>query len=117
MKKLKKFAKYGSLIAVLGTLILFGTDGYVKTKTYDAISSEKDILQSEEKADAILVLGAQVKPDGKPCLMLEERLNTGIQLYKKGAADRIIMSTACPCWCTLLQSRWIARRRSWNRRL
>ena len=92
MKKLKKFAKYGSLIAVLDTLILFGTDGYVKTKTYDAISSEKDILQSEEKADAILVLGAQVKPDGKPCLMLEERLNTGIQLYKKGAADRIIMS-------------------------
>lgn len=92
MKKMKKFIKYGCLIAVLGTAILFGIDGYVKTKTGGAISSEEDVILSEKKADAILILGAQVKPDGKPCLMLKERLNTGIQLYKEGAAERIIMS-------------------------
>lgn len=92
MKKIKKFAKYGGMVAIIGAVILFGTDSYVKIKSGDAILSEEDVLQSEKKADAILVLGAQVKPDGKPCLMLQERLNTGIRLYKEGAADRIIMS-------------------------
>ena len=91
-KNTKSFIKYGCFIAIIGAVILFGTDIYVKHKAGDAISSEEALLQSKEKADAILVLGAQVKPDGTPCLMLKERLNTGIQLYKEGAADRIIMS-------------------------
>ena len=92
IKKIKTFLKYGGSAAVIGTVVLFGTDHYVKMKAGSAISSEEDVIHSEEKADAILVLGAQVKPDGKPCLMLKERLDTGIRLYQEGAADRIIMS-------------------------
>ena len=80
------------MAALIGAVVLLGTDSYVKIKAGSFITSEADVVQSEKKADAILVLGAQVKPDGNPSLMLKERLNTGIQLYKEGAADRIIMS-------------------------
>ena len=38
-----------------------------------------------------MILGAGVK-DGKPKPMLRDRLLTGIELYKSGAADKIIMS-------------------------
>ncbi len=91
-KKLKKLAKYSSLLAIMGAVVLLCTDGYVKKKAGGAISSEEAVVDAEQKADAILVLGAQVKPDGKPCLILKERLDTGIRLYQEGAADRIIMS-------------------------
>ncbi len=80
------------MAALIGAVVLLGTDSYVKIKAGSFITSEADVVQSEKKADAILVLGAQVKPDGNPSLMLKERLNTGIQLYTEGAADRIIMS-------------------------
>lgn len=91
-RKMKKYIRYGCSIAVIGIMVLFGTDGYVKAKAKDAILSEDDIIQAEKKADAILVLGAQVRADGQPSTMLKERLNTGIQLYKEGVSDRIIMS-------------------------
>ena len=42
--------------------------------------------------DCILVLGAGLLPDGKPSLMLTERINTGVALYKGGAAPRLLMS-------------------------
>lgn len=92
MLRIKKLFRYGCMAALIGAVVLFGTDSYVKIKAGNFITSEADVVQSEKKADAILVLGAQVKPDGNPSLMLKERLNTGIQLYKEGAADRIIMS-------------------------
>lgn len=92
MLRIKKLFRYGCMAALIGAVVLLGTDSYVKIKAGSFITSEADVIQSEKKADAILVLGAQVKPDGNPSLMLKERLNTGIQLYKEGAADRIIMS-------------------------
>lgn len=42
--------------------------------------------------DCVLVLGAGLLPDGKPSLMLTERINTGVALYKSGAAPRLLMS-------------------------
>ncbi len=92
LKKIVKLFGYGCILAITGAVILFGTDCYVKATAAAAITSEDEVTGSEEKADAILVLGAQVKADGQPSLMLKERLNTGIQLFKDGAADRIIMS-------------------------
>ena len=50
-----------------------------------------DTFKNDEKADCILILGAGVK-DGKPKPMLRDRLLTGIELYKSGAAEKIIMS-------------------------
>ncbi len=45
-----------------------------------------------EKADCILVLGCGVWSNGTPSWLLRNRLDKGIELYKRGVADRIIMS-------------------------
>ena len=46
----------------------------------------------ENTADAILVLGAGVRADGTPSNMLEDRLLTALELYKKGVSRRILVS-------------------------
>ncbi len=92
MQDVKRVIRYGVMLAIAGAVILFGMDSYVKIKSGDMILSEKEAVRADEKVDAILVLGAQVKADGQPSLMLKERLETGIQLYKDGVSDRIIMS-------------------------
>ena len=42
-------------------------------------------------ADCIMILGCGVR-NGEPSPMLKDRLDTGIELYKKGLAPKIIMS-------------------------
>lgn len=48
--------------------------------------------KSEFRPDAILVLGAGVRGDGTPSMMLEDRLLTCLRLYEAGVASRIIVS-------------------------
>ncbi len=43
-------------------------------------------------ADCILVLGAGVRPDGTPSPMLKDRLDTGVALYKGGAAPKLLLT-------------------------
>lgn len=43
-------------------------------------------------ADCILVLGCGVRPDGTPSHMLEDRILTGMELYERGASNRLLMS-------------------------
>jgi len=57
--------------------------------TRHPISSE-----SFRHAEAALVLGARVWPDGRPSRFLQERVVTGVRLYRRGLVDRIIMSGA-----------------------
>ena len=45
-----------------------------------------------KKYDAIVVLGAGLRPDGTPSNMLEDRLRGAVELYKKGIAPKIIVS-------------------------
>lgn len=45
-----------------------------------------------EGPDCILVLGCSVKPDGTPSDMLRDRIETGVALYKAGAAPKLLMS-------------------------
>lgn len=46
---------------------------------------------SKEKFDCVLVLGAGVRGDS-PTPMLKERLSKGLEVYKTGCTDRILMS-------------------------
>jgi len=46
-----------------------------------------------EKADCIMVLGCGVRGT-EPSPMLKDRLDTAIELYKKGVAEKILMSGA-----------------------
>ena len=47
---------------------------------------------SEKKVDCIIVLGARVYEDGTPCTVLKDRLDTGIDLYRAGVSDRLLLS-------------------------
>lgn len=88
--------KYKTVIfVVLGIVLLIGIAA-VSLSVYMVKATEKsiftaDTFKNDEKADCILILGAGVK-DGKPKPMLRDRLLIGIELYKSGAAEKIIMS-------------------------
>ena len=88
--------KYKAVIfVVLGIVLLIGIAA-VSLSVYMVKATEKNIFtadtfKNDEKADCILMFGAGVKDD-KPKPMLRDRLLTGIELYKSGAAEKIIMS-------------------------
>ena len=78
-----------SILVVLGIFVL-GTNLYVKSSVSDRIitvEKAKDL-----NADCIIVLGAGLKSDGSPSMMLEDRIIVGDELYKNHAAPKIIMS-------------------------
>ena len=47
---------------------------------------------SDKKVDCIIVLGARVYEDGTACTVLKDRLDTGIDLYRAGVSDRLLLS-------------------------
>jgi len=63
---------------------------YVKTSMDDYLITDEAAL--ELGADCILVLGAGLKADGTPNHMLQDRLDKGIELYKAGAAPKLLLS-------------------------
>ncbi len=75
-------------LVVTGAAVLLAFNYYV-------VSSAKDyILDKNEwesfSADYILVLGAHVRPDGTLSDMLEDRVQTGIDLYNRSAAPLLL---------------------------
>ena len=78
------------LLGLLGVVLVFSINGYIKT------FSKKRIISLEEASnlddvDCILILGAGVWGD-RPTHMLEDRLDFGIALYEMGASNRLLMS-------------------------
>lgn len=67
--------------------IAFSYDGTKAATTDDAIEELKAI-----QPQCILVLGASVNPDGTPSQMLQDRLDTGIALYRAGVAPKLLLS-------------------------
>lgn len=94
MKKTFKIAKFLSItfIILFATTILSITltNSYVKSSTDELIVSGDEALTFNP--DCIIVLGAGVRNDGSPSPMLQDRLITGIELYKDGVSDRLLMS-------------------------
>ncbi len=84
MKKIIKIAGlisliFVSIVLIVNFIVVLSTKGQLKN-------------DSSKKTDCILVLGAGVKPDGTPSKMLKDRLDKGIELYKKGVASKILLS-------------------------
>lgn len=44
------------------------------------------------RAEAALVLGAQVRPDGSPSGMLADRVRAALELYRAGRVDKLLLS-------------------------
>lgn len=77
-------------IAFAVVLVFAGTNAAAILTTQDDIVDQQAAASFD--ADAIIVLGASVYPDGTPSGVLQDRLDDGIALYFAGAAPKIIMS-------------------------
>ena len=52
----------------------------------------EDMAKFPDKVDCIIIPGAGLTADNKPGTVLQDRLDNGLELYKKGISDRILMS-------------------------
>ena len=77
-------------IAFAVVLVFAGPNAAAIHTTQDDIVDQQAAASFD--ADAIIVLGASVYPDGTPSGILQDRLDDGIALYFAGAAPKIIMS-------------------------
>lgn len=84
-----KFIKIIILILIIILLFTIISNLIVVLSTKNLITISND--QRLENADCILILGAGVWGD-KPSPMLEDRLLTGLELYKNNVSKKIIVS-------------------------
>ena len=89
MKKLKLTFIIFIIIGIITVSGVFMVNWFVKLSTKDKIIEDYSNIKD---ADAILILGCEVKPDGSLSLMLKDRLDKGIELYKNGVATKVIVS-------------------------
>ena len=78
-------------ICVLVAIVFFGITNALVIGISSQVITTVEVASSHD-ADAIIVLGAQVNPDGAPSWVLQDRLDNAIDLYERGAAPKIIMS-------------------------
>ena len=90
-------------LGLLGLAVSLVINGYIKNQTEDAIIYSKtdrstSISEDDAKAlrefdaECILVLGAGIIDAKTPTPMLKDRLDLGIELYKAGAAPKLLLS-------------------------
>lgn len=88
-------------VLIIVALIVLGISAYVTASvkqdialSYNGSDIESDVLKDFEAADpqCILVLGCAVWADNKPSPMLKDRLDAAIELYRKGAAPKLLLS-------------------------
>ena len=78
-------------LALLGVLSVLGINLFVKSSVKANILTQEQAAQLQD-IDCIIVLGCQVRSDGTPSHMLEDRLRRGVALYELGAAPKLLMS-------------------------
>lgn len=87
--KKKNFVIIGAAVLLI-CFTPFVINEYVKYSIKDHILIEEEIEDID--VDCLLILGAGLKPDGTPNKMLQERLDKGIELYKNGIGEKMLLS-------------------------
>ncbi len=85
---------YKKVIYVVIILLVMGSAGFLAVNHYVEQRGAQYLYSAREVpgADAILILGAYVLPDGSLSLMLRDRVTTGYELYENSKAPKIIVS-------------------------
>ena len=81
----------GLFLTLLGSVTVLSINLWVTGSVKENILTEEQAAQLQE-VDCIIVLGCQVRSDGTPRHMLEDRLRRGVALYDLGAAPKLLMS-------------------------
>jgi vancomycin permeability regulator SanA len=82
------------IINLLIILLVLSAAAFMTINFYVTGVGRESIYKAEEvpEADAVLILGAYVFPDGKLSFMLQDRITTGYDLYMSHKAPKIIVS-------------------------
>ena len=78
-------------LMITGIAAVFGINSYVKSVGKNKIIPPEEAAKLAD-VDCIIVLGCLVESDGTPSVRLGDRIQRGIELYKAGAAPKILMS-------------------------
>jgi vancomycin permeability regulator SanA len=85
---------FACVVAAVAALFVLFTNVYMVASVKGRIISEREAAEmfaGAEKPDCIIVLGAAVNGN-KPSIMLADRLNMGLELYRDGASDVLLFS-------------------------
>ncbi len=77
-----------AILAILSSGVVLALDQYVQVIGKQTLKT----IDTVEPAQAILILGAYVHPNGEVSRMLKDRLDFGLMLYQAGSAPKIIVS-------------------------
>ena len=89
-RRIKKFLCVILVLGIVGVLTLVGINLWVTESVRNQILTQEQAACLN--ADCIVVLGCQVRSDGTPSHMLEDRLRRGVELYEAAAAPKLLMS-------------------------
>lgn len=92
MKLVPNIIKAAVALLVAFALATVAINAYCILGSRDQVHTIEQVQQSSATADAIVVLGASVLPDGQPSDILADRLEVAADLYLSGAAPAIIAS-------------------------
>lgn len=90
-KKIRKIVCIVLAVGLLGMLAVAGLNGIVVGTASARILSEQEAAALPD-VDCVLVLGCLVKDDGVPSDMIHDRLRKGVELYRLGAAPKLLMT-------------------------
>ena len=79
------------ILGLVGCLALLGINLWVTGSVRERILTQEQAAQLQN-VDCVVVLGCQVRSDGTPSHMLEDRLKRSVALYELGAAPKLLMS-------------------------
>ena len=77
-------------IAAVAAIYVLAVNAYVFGVGRDMVTDAESA--ADARADAILVLGAGLRPDGTPSDMLTDRMKVAVALYEAGAAPKLLLS-------------------------
>ena len=88
-KTLRRSALAAMLFGIIGAAGVLGVNAYISHAAKPAIYAEMSRIPSAYTA---LILGAKVHGGGRLSHMLEDRVLTGLELYRQGKVEKLLLS-------------------------
>ena len=89
MKKLKKILIFSIICISLLVIAIWGLHIYIVKSTNSRIYEK---IAEVPSFHTVIILGASVHSDGKLSPILQDRVDTGLHLYRSGKAKRFLLS-------------------------
>jgi SanA protein len=89
MNRLKKIIRFILILFALGILFIWGVSIYIQQVT---VSNIYEDIKTLPVTNTVIVLGASVHSDGKLSPILQDRVDTALDLYEKGKVKRFLLS-------------------------